>query len=328
MGRSEKLDLVWVIKTKGMKLPEGIRGVLCGTYEHYRELGTAHVWIDNEHKNFFTKKRIGQYYIQTWHGSGPLKKIEFDAENLSQSYLDLCTINSEMEDIMISPCRFNSEQYRRAFHYTGEIMECGYPRNDIFWKNNNCRQVMENLFSLKPGQLMVLYAPTFRNFKRRETDMLSLAKVRKAMEIRFEKKCKIFIRLHPSEMESGENVSWMDGCVNVTFYEDVQELLVAADVLITDYSSVMWDFSLSGKPVFLFHPDLDLYEKERGYYLTFKQMPYVEAFDNEDLCRKIKNFDDREYRERTEAFVEEYGSFDKGTAAKTVGDRIMSILEG
>lgn len=98
--------------------------------------------------------------------------------------------------------------------------------------------------------------------------------------------------------------------------------------MITDYSSVMWDFSLSGKPIFLFHPDVDLYEKERGYYLSFQEMPYVESFGNDDLFEKIENFNGQGYKERLNAFVKKYGSFDKGTAARDVGDRIMDILNG
>lgn len=328
LERSRKLDLVWLIKRKNVELPDGIRGVQYGTYEHYQELGTAHVWIDNQHKTLLTQKRKGQRYIQTWHGSGPLKKVEFDAENLPRSYLDLCIMNSNMEDIMISPCGFNSDQYRRAFHYTGEILECGYPRNDIFWQDNRCRQQIEHMFCMKPEEMMILYAPTFRNSQVEEKTILNLEKICQAMEKKFGRKCRMFVRFHPSDTEAVKSYPWMDKCTDVTFYSDVQELLAASDVLITDYSSIMWDFSLSEKPVFLFHPDVDLYEKERGYYLPFERMPYVEALDNEDLCRKIELFNEEKYIRELRMFLEEYGSFDRGTAAKAVGNRIMSILEG
>lgn len=327
MKHSRELDLVWVVKRKDRKLPEGIRGVLYGTYEHYQELGTARIWVDNEHKNFFTRKREGQSYIQTWHGGGPLKKIEFDGENISRSYLDLCEMNSEMEDIMISPSRFNSGLYRTAFHYTGEIMECGYPRNDIFWQDHKSREKLENLFQVKPEEMMVLYAPTFRNFQQKKENMPDLSKVCKAVAKRFGKRCRMFVRFHPSDAETAKKGPWIEPYINVTSYGDVQELLAASDILLTDYSSIMWDFSLSGKPVFLFHPDTDLYEQERGYYLPFEKMPYVEAFDTDDLCKKIETFDGEKYRKEIGVFIEEYGSFDQGTAAEAVGDRIRDILK-
>lgn len=326
LKRSGDLDLVWIVKKEGMEFPEGIRQVQYGTYDHYRELGTAKIWIDNQHKSFFTRKREGQCYIQTWHGGGPLKKIEFDGKNVPRSSLALCELNSKLEDIMVSPTRFNSEVYRRAFHYDGEIMECGYPRNDIFWKKNGIRKDIEDMFGVRMGEMIVLYAPTFRNFERREEDVLDLKRVRQAMEKKFKKKCRIFVRFHPRVAESVKEYPGIEDCTDVTLYGDIQELLVAADVLITDYSSVMWDFSLSGKPVFLFHPDVDLYEKDRGYYLSFQEMPYVESFDNDDLCRKIESFHEEGYKERIGTFLEKYGSFDRGTATKAVGDRIMNIL--
>lgn len=326
LERSNDLDLVWIVKKEGMRFPKGIRQVRYGTYEHYQELGTARIWIDNQHKIFFTRKREGQCYIQTWHGGGPLKKIEFDGKNVSKSSLALCEMNSKLADIMVSPTRFNSEVYRRAFRYEGEIMECGYPRNDIFWKDSGIREQIEDLFGVGTGEMIALYAPTFRNFERREKDVLDLAGLRKALEKRFGKKCRIFVRFHPRVAESGKDYPGIEDCTDVTAYEDIQELLAAADVLVTDYSSVMWDFSLSGKPVFLFHPDVDLYEEDRGYYLPFQEMPYVESFDNDDLCRKIERFNGKGYGERVKAFVEQYGSFDRGCATKAMGDRIMDIL--
>lgn len=327
LKRSRELDLVWVLRKNDTNLPNGIRSVPYGTYEHYWELGTAGIWIDNEHKSFFTRKRDGQCYIQTWHGGGPLKKIEFDGENISRSYLDLCEMNAKLEDIMISPSRFNSGLYRSAFHYTGEILECGYPRNDIFWQKSG-REKVERVFCMEPDEMMVLYAPTFRNFQMKENDMLNLDKTCHAIEKKFGKKCRMFVRFHPSDTKAVKSYPEINKYTNVTFYSDVQELLVAADLLITDYSSIMWDFSLREKPVFLFHPDVDRYEKERGYYLPFEKMPYIEAFDNEDLCRKIDSFHEEKYVLKLRVFLEKYGSFDRGTAAKAVGDRIISILEG
>ena len=113
----------------------------------------------------------------------------------------------------------------------------------------------------------------------------------------------------------------------MTACHDVQELLAAADILITDYSSIMWDFSLQRKPVFLFHPDLDRYEKERGYYLPFKSMPYMEVFSNEEICQKIEEFQEGRYQEALSRFLQDYGSFDRGTASKAVTERILKIIE-
>lgn len=343
---AQGIDLVWITNDCGTKLPEGVRPVKYGSYEHYYELGTAQVWIDNQHKNFFSRKRIGQIYIQTWHGGGPLKKIEFDAEGLSDSYLDLCEMNSEMEDIIVSPSKFNSQLYRRAFHYQGQVMECGYPRNDIFWTANGCRKRIEELYHIKPEERIVLFAPTYRepngedsfippsgftaeshgDYDSNRKNILDLKGVQQALELKTGKKFKVLVRFHPYDRNPERRYVWCDEWENVTDYDDVQELLAASDILITDYSSVMWDFSIQGKPVFLFHPDLAGYERERGYYLAFDQMPYIEAFNNEELYRKIKQFDEACYRKKLTKFLTEYGSFDRGTASKVITDTIMEII--
>ncbi len=334
------LDLVWLTNDCRAQFPKGIRTVQYGSYEHYYELGTAKIWIDNQHKSYLTRKRGGQFYMQTWHGGGPLKKIEFDAEGLPVSYLDLCEMNSGMEDVMVSPTSFNSRLYRSAFHYQGEILECGYPRNDIFWKAGERRRKIEELYRVGPEERIVLFAPTYREASGTEEiqgsgkdvcmmkeEILRMEEIGQALEERFGKRFRHFIRFHPYEKNPERRYSWCDEWINVTAYEDVQELLAVADILITDYSSIMWDFSLQKKPVFLFHPDLDKYQKERGYYLPFGQMPYIEAFSNEELCRKIREFDEESYKKELGGFLEQYGSYDEGRASAAVVQQLIKWLD-
>lgn len=211
-GKEERpLDLVWLTNDCRARFPDGIRTVRYGSYEHYYELGTAKIWIDNQHKSCFTRKREGQFYMQTWHGGGPLKKIEFDAEGIPASYLDLCEMNSEMEDVMVSPTSFNSRLYRSAFHYCGEIMECGYPRNDIFWKAEESRRKIEELYRVGPEERIVLFAPTYREASGTEEenlssgkddgtagkDILRIEEISRALQERFGKRFRFFIRFHP-----------------------------------------------------------------------------------------------------------------------------------
>ncbi len=328
MKNRKGLDCVWVVNNENYKMPEGVRCVKKGTYEYYQELATSHIWIDNQHKDFHTRKREGQIYIQTWHGCGPLKKIEFDAPELPASYLELCEMNSKMEDLAISPTGFNTKQFRRAFHYQGEIMECGYPRNDIFWAADGCTCKIKRLFGIREEENIVLYAPTFREREALDRDELDLAGVCDALEKKFRRKYWMFVRLHPSEknlLKSG--IFEGKGIINVTLYDDVQELLAAADVLITDYSSIMWDFSLQKKPIFLFHPDCQNYDTERGFYLPFERMPYIEAVDNTQLYEKIAAFDAEKYENALMKFLINYGTFDKGTASRAVAERLLTILD-
>lgn len=315
----QTVECVWA-SNSAEGLPEAVKFVKYGTEEYYSELATAMVWVDNTHKSSLTKKRAGQYYIQTWHGTGPLKKIEYDTDNLPSSYYEYLSYDMAMVDLCISGSSFNTEQYKRAFRYSGEILESGSPRNDIFWDKKDCKAKVNETVKDKKW---ILYAPTLRVGK---SNVIDTYAVLKAFESFFGEDCVLLIREHPQmKLEPGRYV-FNDKILNTCEYPDIQELLAGADVLITDYSSVMWDFSLQRKPVFLYHPDVSQYEEERGYYIPFREMPYIEAFDIEDLCRKVASFDEKNYRNSLERFFAKYKSFDDGSAATRVCQRILNVL--
>ena len=320
------IECVWGVDDSEEKFRKEIRTVTYGTYEYYYELATAQVWIDNQNKDFFSRKRQGQYYIQTWHGCGPMKKIEYDAANLPQSYLELSSHNIKMVDLCLAGSRFCTSQYRRAFGYEGEVLECGCPRNDIFFNKNFDKNKVRKNMGLPDTAHIILYAPTMREGA---SNCLEADSIVEACEKLFGGPCIILIREHPQmEMESGRYVfSDKVRSASVSQYPDVQEIMAVSDMLITDYSSVMWDFSLQRKPVFLFHPDADLYEQERGFNIPFLEMPYIEAFDTDDLYQKICGYNEKSYLSQLEQFLEKYKSFDIGQASKQVVDRILEVID-
>lgn len=317
------VECVWGVDDNGETFRDEIRTVIYGTYEYYYELATAQIWIDNQHKDFFSRKRQGQYYIQTWHGCGPMKKIEYDATNLPQSYLELSSYNMKMVDLCLAGSSFCTSQYRRAFRYGGDILECGTPRNDIFFnKDINLSNFRKNM-ELPDTAYIILYAPTLRESA---SNCLETNYIIEACERLFSGSCILLIREHPQmEAESGRYI-FSDKIRNVSKYPDVQEIMAVADMLITDYSSVMWDFSLQRKPVFLFHPDADVYEQERGFNIPFSEMPYIEAFDTDDLYKKICGYNENLYLSQLEQFLEKYKSFDTGQASKKVVDKILEVI--
>lgn len=331
LERNPELDIVWAIGRGDIattdKLPTGIRTVSYGSLEYYRELATARVWIDNEHKNLLSRKREDQFYIQTWHGVGPLKKIEHDAVKLPGSYLEMADRDMGMVDLCVSASRFNTEQFRRAFCYKGEILECGYPRNDIFFDNSFDKESVRRSLGIPMNACVLLYAPTFRDMDTSDEEKLDLSMAARAMARRWQKDVIVLVRNHPDRV--GES---LPGCsdvkhIDVSTYGDVQELLKISDVLITDYSSIMWDFSLQRKPVFLFHPDNEKYEVERGFYLSFAELPYFEVASNQEMSDLISTFDEKAYIERVNIFLAKYGSYDEGRAAEMVADRILEVME-
>lgn len=331
LERNPELDIVWAIGRGDIattdKLPTGIRTVAYGSLEYYRELATARVWIDNEHKNLLSRKREDQFYIQTWHGVGPLKKIEHDAVKLPGSYLEMADRDMGMVDLCVSASRFNTEQFRRAFRYKGEILECGYPRNDIFFDNSFDRESVLRGLGIPVDACVLLYAPTFRDMDTSDEEKLDLSMAARAMARRWKKEAIVLVRNHPDRADE-----LLPGCldvkhIDVSTYGDVQELLKISDVLITDYSSIMWDFSLQRKPVFLFHPDNEKYEVERGFYLSFAELPYFEVASNQEMSDLISTFDEKAYIERVNIFLAKYGSYDEGRAAEMVADRILEVME-
>lgn len=316
-------DLVWAVQgDHGDCFPKGVRTVEYGSFEYYMELATARVWVDNTHKNILTKKRSGQFYIQTWHGCGPLKKIDYDAtEKLTASYLKTVDFDVNMVDLCVSGAQFCSVQYRRAFRYNGKIIESGCPRNDIFWTNKDYKSMIA---SADADKLWVLYAPTIREM---ESNVLDTEKVIECIEKKYNRECILLIREHP-QMKMKEGRYEFNGKVkDASDYPDVQELLAASDLLITDYSSIMWDFSLQKKPVFLYHPDAELYKTERGFYIPFSEMPYVEAFNLEDLLERIDTFNVVEYKKKLDIFLKKYVSYDDGKASEKIEKVIDNVID-
>ena len=113
--------------------------------------------------------------------------------------------------------------------------------------------------------------------------------------------------------------------INASSYDDIQELFAASDVLITDYSDCMFEFSLMRKPVFLYTPDLESYTKSRDFYRDFKSLPYPMADTNDNLRTLILDFDNKTYDDSLTIFFEEIGVLENGTASKSVVDYITSF---
>lgn len=319
------VDIVWAAdREEGF--PEGVRTVQYGSYEHYRELATARVWVDNQHKGYLARKREGQFYIQTWHGCGPLKRIEYDMGNLPVSYREMLDHDMDMVDLCLSGMNFTTKQYRRAFHYKGEIAEYGCPRNDIFFKGGSRDAVMKKL-GIDGRKGIVLYAPTFRNNLEAVEDGLDFERVLQVLQERDGKEYVLLVRQHPDICVCGGDRRVSETILDVSRYDDVQELLWTSDILITDYSSIMWDFSLQRKPVYLYHTDVNAYEKERGFYLTFSEYPYMEVCSNDELAAALMNYDESGYLSDLDEFFVKYHPYDKGTASEKAAKRILGVIE-
>jgi len=326
-------DIVWMLRRKLIEntdFPDEIRTVKYKSVKALYEMATAKVWIDNSRKDFYPIKRKGQYYIQTWHASMGLKRIEKDAKkSLSSSYIKLAKRDSEMCDLMISGSEFRYNLYRNSFWYDGEILKSGTPRCDLFFQSNDdlkikvCKEL-----NIPLHKKVVLYSPTFRKNADSDFYKLDYKKILKRLEEKFGEDWILLSRLHPNEVNLADAIKYSDNILNASHYADMQELLAIADVLITDYSSTMFDMSLQNKACFLYAPDLNTYlNNDRGLYFNYKKLPFTVATTLDDLSNNIRNFKLDRYKSKIDLFHKKIIVYEDGRASKKVVDRIIKICE-
>lgn len=326
MAPEKELDLVWVVSGKTDSFPKGIRTVEYGTNAYYAELATARIWVDNMRKNFDARKRSGQYYIQTWHGAAPIKKVEKDVEDsLPDFYVANAKRDSQMADLFLSGSRFYTGLYRKSFWYDGQIMEVGLPRQDVFWQKDAIRRKVFQYYGMNEKYSMVLYAPTFRkNFTNQFYD-IDFSAVCQALRERFGREFFVAVSKHPNNRYLKYDFTY-ENLFMVDQYEDFEELLVAADVLITDYSGCIYDFSYTKRPIFLYQRDYESYRSDRDFYIPMEKLPYATAHSNTELVRCIREYDEGSYLQKLDAFMSGMGNYDDGTASEKVAQHILQVL--
>lgn len=283
----EDLDLVWLCKDEAAAktLPEGVRAVPAKGLKKVRAMASAKVWVDNCRKYESIKKK-SQIYMQTWHGFA-LKKIEADvADKLERDYTEACKRDSAQCDVIVSGSGFMTKLYRESFWYQGTVLSTGTPRNDIFYTDHSeLHAKVCKSFGLPTDRKLALYAPTFRDNHAVDAYRLDVDMVRRKCEENFKGKWSVLIRLHSNVASLSEGLFFYDAdrLLDATSYPDMQELLCVADLLITDYSSSMFDYALTGKPVVQFATDIEEYQKDRDFYFRLDQLPFPLARSNEEL---------------------------------------------
>ena len=323
-------EIVWLLKEDDIELPTEIRRVPYNILSIAYELATAKIWIDSNTKQYGTLKRKNQLFIQTWHGSYGLKKVYGDIpEKITSIDKKTMRYNSKITDLMISNSCQTSEIYRRAFWYKGEILECGSPRNDIFFENEEkYKEKVSSYFKIQ-GKKIALYAPTFRNNFATDVFKLDYVKLKTNLEKKYGGEWVVLVRLHPNNIADADTfMTYNDEIINATGYSVMQELLVASDVLITDYSSCMFDFVTTGKKCFLYATDVEEYRKERDYYFDLNELPFPLAENNDEMEYNILNFDEIEYKKGLEKLFKQVGLCESGIASGQVVDYIENWIKG
>ncbi|MCR4720203.1 MAG: CDP-glycerol glycerophosphotransferase family protein [Lachnospiraceae bacterium] len=374
---------VWVFTREALKkgLPDSpdSRMVTYGTISYYILMSRACLWVfDTRHEAYLVKKKK-QRYLQTWHGT-PLKKLGADidifsmkAENAGktdgkalQKYKDKVAAESAKWDVLISASTFTTEVFRRCFSYDGEILECGYPRNDVLFINDLGDSKVGSGADNSPGngtenngsktginvevsadnsaapKKTLLYAPTWRDdihsgegWWYGYDPSLDI----KALEDALGSEWRLVVKLHylvKYDKDAFPESSVKSGFLRIADSgEDIAGLMKNADAVITDYSSVMFDYALLDRPMFFYVYDLERYrDKLRGWYFDFeKEAPGPMSRDTEGLIKDIKSTgcnpgETRRWSEKRRAFRAKFAAFEDGHAAERIAQKIGSWLRG
>lgn len=328
LRRKGNYELIWLIKYESnSEFPETIKAVKRGTIKELYYLSTAKVWIDNSRKPYGVVKRKEQYYIQTWHGALILKKIEKDVElQLPWYYLKSAKHDSKMIDMLLSGSQWNTNYFRSVFWYDGEIAEIGTPKTDLFFRKKYNREIYLKKSRLDISFKYILYAPTFRETLDMTQILPDFQAVLKNASESLGEEWKILVRFHPNIVKNVRMKVTGNNILDVSEYSDINDLLFASDVLITDYSSCMFDAMFANIPVILYMPDLEEYLKVRGMAMDINLLPFPKTFCMDELLEEIKNINLKDYKEKKKVFLETIKCVEDGNAAERVVDKMIENL--
>ena len=294
---------------------EGIRLLPFGGLRFARYCLTSRYVVTNSELPAWLPLSRRQLALNTWHGGGAYKKVGIDARKPTLGKrLRSAMARSTPVLYLSSSQAFSRLTLRQSFRYRGPILPYGMPRNDLLFEKDR-RDVEERVrrfFGLEEGRPLLLYAPTIREGGSPKAETLDLCRLQKVLGEGFGGEWIILYRLH--YLTEGQALP--EGVLDATGYPDMQELLYTASALLTDYSSSIWDFSFTGRPCFLYAPDLDYYQEKRGFYTDIHSWPYPLARTQEELFQNLLTFDPAAYREAMEDHHLALGSFEKGQATK------------
>jgi CDP-glycerol glycerophosphotransferase len=325
--RRPDAECFWTVTDLSADIPEGCTPVLLHSEDYIRVLHSVAFLVNNGNFPYYFRKQDGQFYLQTWHGT-PLKRIGEDVPgaSLSLSYRSLMKREATFWDALLAQNDFSKEVLPRAFGFAGPVWELGYPRNDSLLgvDRESRRERVRSSLGIPPHRQVVLYAPTWRDSEKSVKGYVLVA------HLDFGKLADalgdgstVLLRGHQNTAGTARPA----GVVDVTDYPEVNDLFLAADVLITDYSSLMFDFALTGKPIIFMVPDLEVYrDATRGFYLDLEAIapgPLLSSDDEvvEELMRLRDGgaWDTERYSQFRGRFLPQ----DDGLAAARVVDQLL-----
>ena len=262
--------LWWSVVDGTVRVPAGARPVVVGSPQWVEALRTSRVIVTNDHLPSWFSKREGQYLLQTWHGT-PIKKLLHDAPRaVTLRYRRLMDRQVPQWDLLLAQSPQAGRRLQQALGYRGPVRVGEYPRNVRLLGGAEVRRRVRHELGIAPGQPVILYAPTWRESLRPSTDAAGCAAAHGPGPVgaldgpRLAELLDAVVLMRSHHMN---RAGCVPGMIDVSGYPSVEELMLAADILVSDYSSIFFDFALTGKPAVVYAPDLASYrDVERGLY--------------------------------------------------------------
>lgn len=329
MVKEKKYDYIWVSDSDINE--NNIKTIPSHGFLFFYYCSTAKVIVTNDFLNTYYPRRPGQIIINTWHGGSPLKTVGMVGKKADDKEIKFFKHHDKIYTHFLSSSRFVTEEvFRKSFGYTGKIIESGMPRNAVLLRTHNSqRKKVYDFYGLSNDIDLVLYAPTFRGDANHggfinEDEQFDISKVLSVLEKKYNKKFVFLFRAHHSFKYKLKD----NKVIDASNYPDIQELLCAITVLITDYSSCMGDAALIKIPTFLYCPDLDDYRSERGFYWDIYYLPFPVSLTEKDLYKTILTFDQEQYNNAVDLYLNRLGSFENSHSDVDVGQKIIEYMEG
>lgn len=336
----QNFDLVWLVSDIHTRVPKGVRKVLYANWKKViYEYETSRIWISDLPVPEYVKKRPGQVYIQTKHwASITLKKFYLDTKAFwnEPEKTKVWKREGELIDYIVTGSDFDRESCRRGFGEKCRFMEAGSPRTDAMFHPEANKRKVADYYKINKKEKLLLYAPTYRFDTTKGNSVhisgnieMDFALIKKMLEMKFGGDWMILLRLHPSVSNACNATEFPSYVINVSDYGDSQELASAVDIMVSDYSSIMFEPAFVGKPVLLFATDKEEYqEKEYDLLLDYDKLPFPIAESNEELAKEIEHFDIIEYKRKVKAFLSFYGVNEDGHASERVAAAIIQMMQG
>lgn len=300
-------------------------------------MARAEYWVSNSRLPLWIPKPKHTKYVQTWHGT-PLKKLASDMEEVlmpgtnTKNYKKNFLSEASKWDYLISPNAYSTEIFKRAFQFNKTVIESGYPRNDFLINNDNMSTIntIKSNADLPLNKKIILYAPTWRDnqFYSKGKYKFDLKVDLERMKSEFGDEYIIILRLHYLVAENLDLTGYEGFVFDFSYHEDIRELYLIADLLITDYSSVFFDYANLKRPMLFFVYDIEDYRDNlRGFYFDFEEKaPGPLVKNTEEIIKEIKNIDENGFipSPNTEAFYKKFCYLEDGKASERVVNQVFN----